>query len=216
MNGLISVKIPAEGKVIAGDLFMSPGVHAVIVFAHGSGSSRFSPRNKMVANFLNDNGFATLMIDLLTEEEERVDVLTGEFRFDIDLLTKRLISAADWLKEREQTAGLKVGFFGASTGAAAALKADARMSGGAFAIVSRGGRPDLAGEEIDKVKAPTLLIVGGNDQLVIEINKESLARLNCEKEMVVIANATHLFEEPGALEEVAGVAGGWYRRHLGA
>lgn len=185
-----------------------------MVFAHGSGSSRYSPRNRAVAGALRAGGLATLLIDLLTAEEEAVDDETAHLRFDIDLLADRLVDATDWLGEAEETHRLPVGYFGASTGGGAALVAAARRPNSVKAVVSRGGRPDLAGAALTRVRAPTLLIVGGADHVVLELNGEAFERLRCEKKLEVVSGATHLFEEPGALEEVARLAREWFLRHL--
>ena len=205
----------AAGKVILeGNLCLPESARGVVVFAHGSGSSRHSPRNRYVARVLRDAGLATLLFDLLTAEEEAEDIETGKLRFDIGLLARRLIAATDWLKESAETRQLGIGYFGASTGAAAALIAAVERPDIVAAIVSRGGRPDLAAESLPHVKAPTLLIVGGHDFPVIEINREALAKLNVEKELAVVPGATHLFEEPSALEEVARLAAKWFTSHL--
>jgi dienelactone hydrolase len=194
----------------------TPEVKGIVIFAHGSGSSRFSPRNKYVAEVLNRVGIATLLIDLLTREEERVDDITREHRFNISLLATRLVSCANWVTQNPQVNGLKIGYFGASTGAAAALVAAVGAAGHIIsAIVSRGGRPDLAGKEVlSLIEAPTLLIVGENDEEVIKLNQEALKGLTKiqkkEKKMVIIPRATHLFEEPGTLEQVAKHAAGWF------
>jgi dienelactone hydrolase len=186
----------------------------VVLFAHGSGSSRFSPRNRFVAAELQAGGMATLLMDLLTPEEEREDQITGRLRFDIGLLAERLVAATDWLAGQVDTKELPVGYFGASTGGGAALVAAAERPDAVGAVVSRGGRPDLAGDALPFVRAPTLLIVGGNDAPVIEMNRWAMARLRCEKQLRIVPGATHLFEEPGALEEVARLAREWFTRHL--
>lgn len=208
------VKIPVGRATMEGNLAMPPGAEGVVLFAHGSGSSRFSPRNRYVAKVLNEAGIATLLIDLLTKEEEEIDMRTRQFRFDIDLLSKRLIGATEWLKENPATKNLAVGYFGASTGAAAALIAAAKLPRDIRAVVSRGGRPDLALEYLPKVKAPTLLIVGGKDIVVIDLNKEAMKRLRTEKKLEIVPGASHLFEEPGKLEEVAKLATNWFSKHL--
>ncbi|HEX5083409.1 MAG TPA: alpha/beta family hydrolase [Blastocatellia bacterium] len=216
------VRIPAGGVVLDGDLAIPGGATGIVVFAHGSGSSRHSPRNRSVARVIQEAGVGSLLFDLLTREEESVDVFTRHLRFDIELLTARLIEATRWLAGQEETLNLRVGYFGSSTGAAAALMAAARlgamsgpMSGMDIgAVVSRGGRPDLAGDALQMVKAPTLLIVGGHDELVIELNQDAYARLRCEKELKIIPGATHLFEEPGALEQVADLAAAWFKKRL--
>jgi putative phosphoribosyl transferase len=185
-----------------------------VLFAHGSGSSRFSPRNQFVARVLRKGGLATLLIDLLTSEEEKIDRRTRHLRFDINLLAGRLVGATDWLSQHPDTRDLHIGHFGASTGAAAALIAATERADVVEAIVSRGGRPDLAGPVLSQVEAPTLLIVGGNDIPVIELNQQALAQLRTEKKLEIVPGATHLFEEPGALEQVAQLARQWFQRYL--
>jgi len=185
-----------------------------VLFAHGSGSSRHSPRNRYVARALNEAKLATLLIDLLTVDEEVVDMRTAQFRFDIELLAERLVDATNWVAQFPDTMHLQIGYFGASTGAAGALVAAAVRSDLVGAVVSRGGRPDLAGAALPHVRAPTLLIVGGNDGQVIELNRTALAQLRCEKRLVIVPGASHLFEEPGALDEVARLARDWFERHL--
>jgi putative phosphoribosyl transferase len=187
-----------------------------VLFAHGSGSSRHSPRNRYVARLLNEARLVTLLIDLLTVKEELIDMRTAQLRFDIELLAERLIDATDWLAQFPDTRQLRIGHFGASTGAAAALVAAAVRPDVVGAIVSRGGRPDLAGAALPHVRAPTLLIVGGNDGQVIELNRTALAQMRSEKQLVIVPGATHLFEEPGALDEVARLARDWFHRHLNA
>ncbi len=209
------VHVTAGTVSLEGSLSVPAETTGVVLFAHGSGSSRLSPRNRQVASSLNREGLATLLIDLLTVEEERVDMLTGHMRFDIELLAGRLVGATDWLKSGPETMNLEIGYFGASTGAAAALTASTLRPEAVKAVVSRGGRPDLAGSYLPRVAAPTLLIVGGNDVPVIGMNREALARLNVEKELKIVPGATHLFEEPGALEAVSRLAAWWFRRHLG-
>jgi putative phosphoribosyl transferase len=205
----------AAGKItLEGNLCIPEEARGVVAFAHGSGSSRHSPRNRYVARVLRNAGQATLLFDLLTVEEEAEDIKTAKFRFDIGLLARRLVAATDWLKENAGTRKLGIGYFGASTGAAAALIAAVERPDIVAAIVSRGGRPDLAGKALPRVKAPTLLIVGGHDFLVIEINQEALAKISAEKKLVVVPGATHLFEEAGALEEVARLAADWFTSHL--
>jgi len=213
-EGKLSVTIPSGSVAINGDLTLIDEAKGIVLFAHGSGSSRFSPRNRYVAEELNRVGLSTLLIDLLTESEETLDNKTGRLRFDIELLTERLISATDWLGRNSLTRELKLGYFGASTGAAAALAAAAKRQEIVGAIVSRGGRPDLADIWLPDVKAPTLLIVGGNDFTVIEMNREALQKLAAEKKLALVPGATHLFEEPGALDEVARMAGDWFLQHL--
>lgn len=209
-----SVKVPAGSVTLEGDLGVPVGARGVVMFAHGSGSSRQSPRNRFVAGVLRDEGLATLLIDLLTPEEEAVDLRTRHLRFDIALLAERLVGATDWLGADPETRGLKVGYFGASTGGGAALVAAAERPDVVGAVVSRGGRPDLARPALVHVKAPTLLIVGGDDEPVIALNREALAQLRCESRLEIIPGATHLFEQPGALEQVATIAGEWFRTHL--
>ena len=209
-----AVAIPLRGITLNADLVVPPLAEGAVLFAHGSGSSRFSPRNQSVAAELNDAGFATLLLDLLTPSEERWDATSGALRFDVQLLAGRLIAATDWAGAQSETADLGVGYFGASTGAAAALLAAASRQDVVRAVVSRGGRPDLAGPLLAKVRAPTLLIVGGADAAVLELNRDALQQLRCEKELAIVAQATHLFEEPGALEQVARLAEEWYRRYL--
>ena len=208
------VQISAGKVSLEGSLCIPESAQVVVTFAHGSGSSRHSPRNRYVAQVLRDVGLATLLFDLLTAEEEAEDIETAKLRFDIGLLARRLIAATDWLKENVETRELSVGYFGASTGAAAALIAAAERADIVAAVVSRGGRPDLAGQVLPRVKAPTLLIVGGHDFTVIEMNREALAKINVEKKLAIVPGATHLFEEPGALEEVARLAANWFSSHL--
>lgn len=208
------VQIAAGKAVLEGDLCIPREAQGVVAFAHGSGSSRHSPRNRYVAQVLRDIRLATLLFDLLTPEEEAQDIETAQLRFDIGLLARRLVSATDWLQSSGQTRPLKLGYFGASTGAAAALVAAAERADIVGAVVSRGGRPDLAASFLDRVKAPTLLIVGGNDFPVIEMNRTALAKLKVEKKLAIVPGATHLFEETGTLEQVAQLAGDWFVRHL--
>ncbi len=209
------VSVHVENATLHGILTLPKGANGLVLFAHGSGSSRLSPRNRYVAQQLNSQQIATLLFDLLTSEEESVDQLTGELRFDIPFLAKRLIGATKWALSNPETKELQVGYFGASTGAAAALVAAAELPEAVSAVVSRGGRPDLAKESLAAVRAPTLLIVGGEDDVVIGMNQEALAKLQCrEKELVIIPGATHLFEEPGTLEEVARVATHWFTGHF--
>ncbi len=204
------VRIPADGVTLEGALEIPDLAAGLVLFAHGSGSSRFSPRNNFVAQELRRAGLATLLIDLLTRDEDR-DYQT---RFDIPLLTQRVIAVAQWLARQADTRTLALGLFGASTGAAAALQAAAALPEAVKAVVSRGGRPDLAGgQALARVCAPTLLIVGGRDDVVIELNRQAHALLKCEKELVIVPGATHLFEEPGTLEQVATLAAGWFGRH---
>jgi len=209
------VQIPAREAVTQGSLVVPPNARGLVLFAHGSGSGRFSPRNRFVAQAFNKAGLATLLIDLLTPEEEEVDEVTREFRFNITLLARRLVAATRWLKENKATSKLTIGYFGASTGAAAALLAAAELGESIRAIVSRGGRPDLAREVLGHVRAPTLLIVGELDLSVIELNKHAYELLAAKKKALgIVPGASHLFEEPGALEEVARLATDWFKRHL--
>lgn len=207
-------QIPIGTIVLQGDLNLPAHPRGVVLFAHGSGSSRFSPRNRFVAQELNRRGFATLLIDLLTRAEEAVDQRTRHLRFDIALLAERLQAATEWLKQNPDTYALAIGYFGASTGAAAALAAAADYGDAIGAVVSRGGRPDMAGAALARVLAPTLLIVGERDPLVIKLNEEALAQLTAIKQLLIVPQATHLFEEPGTLEEVARLAGDWFYRYL--
>jgi dienelactone hydrolase len=197
-----------------GDLTVPLNAHGVVLFAHGSGSSRLSPRNRFVAGLLQQRNLATLLLDLLTTDEEQVDLRTGHLRFDVNLLANRLVQATHWIADLSKIGHLPMGYFGASTGAAAALIAAAQVPGPIRGIVSRGGRPDLAGTFLPKVKAPTLLIAGGADYSVIDLNKKALNELHCEKRLEIIPGATHLFEEPGTLERVAGLASDWFENHL--
>jgi dienelactone hydrolase len=208
------IEVRIQMARLAGTVTLPEGPRGVIAFAHGSGSSRFSPRNRAVAAALNRAGFATLLMDLLTAEEERVDAYTAHLRFDVDLLARRLGAATDWLAREEATRSLPVGYFGASTGAAAALLAAAERPE-VTAVVSRGGRPDLAGPSLALVRAPTLLIVGGADVPVIALNRQARARMrpDVEARLEIVPRATHLFEEPGALEMVASLAIDWFRRY---
>ena len=199
---------------LMGDLTVPPGAGAVVLFAHGSGSSRHSSRNKLVAKELNQSGLATLLFDLLTEEEEYQERHTRHLRFDIDMLADRLATATDWIGQHARVGALPVGYFGASTGGGAALVAAAARPERVHAVVSRGGRPDLAGDALPNVRAPTLLIVGGADEAVIELNEQALAQLRCEKRLEIVPRATHLFEEPGTLEQVALLAREWFDRHF--
>lgn len=208
------VCVPADGVMLSGDLGMPAAARGIVLFAHGSGSSRFSQRNRHVAASLRARRFATLLVDLLTVEEEAVDLRTAEIRFDIDLLARRVVGVVDWLGRASSTAGLGIGLFGASTGAAGALVAAAERPDVVQAVVSRGGRPDLAGGALPRVVAPTLLIVGGADTLVIDLNQQAFEDLRCEREIVIVPRATHLFEEPGALDQVADLAGHWFEAHI--
>ena len=208
------VHIPIGRLILEGELIIPLQAKGIVVFAHGSGSSRFSPRNQFVANFLREHHLATLLIDLLSAEEEQLDLETRELRFDIHLLGQRLLGITQWLVHEPQTKQLQIGLFGSSTGAAAALIAAAKMGDVISAVVSRGGRSDLVEDHLEQVVSPTLLVVGGDDTVVIELNEQALQALKCEKEMFVMPGATHLFEEPGALEEVSGLARDWFEKHL--
>lgn len=209
------VVVNVEGVTLEGTLVVPVDAQGVVLFAHGSGSSRHSPRNRYVAQVLQSQGIGTLLFDLLTRPEELADQRSGELRFDIPFLARRLVGATRWIANKAGTRDLKVGYFGASTGAAAALVAAAELSTVISAIVSRGGRPDLAGRALTVVRAPTLLIVGGNDTPVITMNREALAQLQCaDKKLVIIPGATHLFEEPGTLEAAAKVAAEWFSGHF--
>jgi len=208
------VQLRASGVVIQGTFAVPPEPVGVVLFAHGSGSGRFSTRNRFVADVLRQGALATLLVDLLTSEEDAVDQLTREFRFDIPRLADRLIGAIDWLGEQPEAATLPVGLFGASTGGGAALIASARRPDRVLAVVSRGGRPDLAGDALPAVRAPTLLIVGGDDRSVIELNRQAMAFMKARVELEIVPGATHLFEEPGTLEEVARLARDWFLNHL--
>src|SRR5690349_3222457 len=208
-----SVQIPTSGAI--GDLTVPGNARGIIIFAHGTGSSRLSPRNRYVASVLQRVKLATLLLDLLTPEEEQVDVRTRQLRFNIDLLANRLVEATEWLRHDETGVGrLQLGYFGASTGAAAALIAAAQLTDSISAVVSRGGRPDLAGSALSKVTAPTLLIVGGDDYAVIDLNEKALKELRCENRLEIVPGATHLFEQPGTLEQVAELASNWFENHL--
>ncbi len=208
------VTIPSDGVTIDGNLNIPPSAKGIVIFAHGSGSSRFSPRNTKVAREINKSGIATLLIDLLTQQEETEDIYSGEFRFNIDLLAQRLLNATKWIKTDPTTKNLVVGYFGASTGAAAALVAAAKLPDWVKAVVSRGGRPDLAGIHLSGVKAPTLLIVGGNDLEVLELNMEAKGLMKTKTEIAIVPGATHLFEEPGKLDQVAKLSIEWFSNYL--
>ncbi len=208
------IKVASGSVVLEGNLGIPDGARGIVLFAHGSGSGRHSPRNRYVARMLRQANLATLLIDLLTAEEEAIDLQTRHLRFDIGLLAGRLVGATDWLTQNPDTRNLRVGCFGASTGAGAALVAAAERPELVGALVSRGGRPDLAGQALPRVAAPTLLIVGGNDLPVIRLNREALEQLRTEKELKIVPGATHLFEEPGMLEEVARLAAGWFVGYL--
>lgn len=209
-----AVRVPIGRLLLQGDLGFPPGPQGLVLFAHGSGSSRHSLRNQYVARRLEQKGLATLLIDLLTEEEEAIDRHTAHLRFDIEMLAERLVAIVDWLGRRQETARLPIGLFGASTGGGAALVAAAARQQQIAAVVSRGGRPDLAGPALSHVTAPTLLIVGGSDTRVITMNRDAMSRMRCEVSIETVPGATHLFEEPGALERVAELAADWFGRHL--
>jgi len=208
------VVIPVGRATIEGNLVIPIGARGVVLFAHGSGSGRFSPRNQYVAKVLNEAGIGTLLIDLLTKEEEEIDTATGEFRFDIGLLSQRLEVATEWLKQNPATKSLAIGYYGASTGAAAALIAATKFPKDVKTVVSRGGRPDLAMQHLQKVKVPTLFIVGGKDTVVLDLNKKAMEQVPAEKKLEIVPGATHLFEEPGKLEEVAKLSADWFLAHL--
>jgi len=210
------VQIQAGRAVLSGNLHLPKGAAALVLFAHGSGSSRHSPRNQFVARTLNDAGLATLLFDLLTQEEEAIDMQTRDLRFNIHLLAERLVHATKWAKQQPQTCDLRIGYFGSSTGGAAALVAAVDVPQDVGAVVSRGGRPDLADEALPEVQAPTLLIVGGNDDIVIELNEQARDKMHCEVKLEIIPGATHLFEEPGMLEKVAHLASNWFVKHIGS
>ncbi len=208
------VQIAAGPATLQGDWCLPGGASGLVLFVHGSGSSRLSPRNRQVARTLNESGIGTVLFDLLTPDEEARDAETGELRFDIGFLACRLTAAIRWVTQQPEGRRLRIGLFGSSTGGAAALVAAAELSSTVNAVVSRGGRPDLAGEALPQIEAPTLLIVGEYDDEVLRLNKQAFARLRCPKELAVIPQATHLFEEPGTLEEVARLATDWFHRHL--
>jgi putative phosphoribosyl transferase len=209
-----SIRVPAGGAFLDGDLILPQDASGLVVFAHGSGSGRHSPRNRAVAAALRESGLGTLLLDLLTPEEEIVDEETAELRFDIPFLAERLAGVTETLARDPRAKGLPIGYFGASTGGGAALLAAAARPDLVRAVVSRGGRPDLAGEALSRVRAPTLLIVGGADRPVLELNRAALDRIGAQKSLKVVPGATHLFPEPGALEEVARLAADWFRTHL--
>lgn len=211
---VIQAHINLKEGTIEGELHIPPDALGVVLFAHGSGSSRFSPRNQAVAKELRKNKLATLLIDLLTAEEDLIDQQTRALRFDIKLLSERLLKVTEWISKESSTHDMKIGYFGSSTGAAAALIAAAHLGKKVSAVVSRGGRPDLAEPVLSKVVAPTLLIVGGYDDVVIELNEEAFLQLTCTKELVIVPKATHLFEEPGALEQVSALAARWFVRYF--
>jgi putative phosphoribosyl transferase len=208
------VRISLGRITLEGDLVIPSEARGIVIFAHGSGSSRFSTRNQFVAKHLQSEGLATLLCDLLTRKEEEIDTYTGSLRFDIGLLAGRLSDITQWVVSQQPLQHLAIGYFGASTGAAAALIAETRNQGAVFAVVSRGGRPDLAYRALGLVRAPTLFIVGGNDRQVITLNKQAMELLNATKEMVIVPGATHLFEEPGALEAAARLSSKWFQKYL--
>jgi putative phosphoribosyl transferase len=208
------VEVPAGATTLKADLRVPPSAQGLVIFAHGSGSSRFSRRNRQVAEFLGERGFATLLLDLLTAREEAIDEQTSEYRFDIERLGPRVSAAADWARTRPDIGMLPIGCFGASTGAAAALIAAAERPATIAAVVSRGGRPDLAGEALARVEAPTLLIVGGYDEPVIDLNREAMRQMHAHVQLEIVPGATHLFEEPGTLDQVADLAVTWFERYL--
>jgi dienelactone hydrolase len=210
----VEVSVPAGDVLLKGDLSIPSAPQGVVLFAHGSGSSRHSARNRYVAEVLNQHALGTLLVDLLTADEEREDELTGRLRFNIGLLTERLVTITDWLTSPVQGRGYGIGLFGASTGAAAALMTAAQRPDVVKAVVSRGGRPDLAGSTASLVRAPTLLIVGGNDTAVLEMNRDAMALMQCKNELKIVPGATHLFEERGALAQVASLAADWFTTHL--
>ena len=211
-----AVRVRVDDALLDGDLGLPPRAAGLVIFAHGSGSSRHSPRNRRVARYLNERGLGTLLLDLLTPDEERTDLVTGGLRFDIPLLARRVAGAAGWALREATTRDLSIGLFGASTGAAAALVTASELGSRVAAVVSRGGRPDLAGDALPRVTAATLLIVGDHDFEVLELNRRAFAQLRCKAELATVAGATHLFEEPGALDEVARLAADWFGRHLPA
>ena len=211
---MTEVQILAGRAVLSGNLTIPENAMALVLFAHGSGSSRLSPRNQFVARTLNCAGLGTLLFDLLTPEEEALDIYTREHRFNIGLLAERLVHVTKWAGQQEETRDLRIGYFGSSTGGAAALVAAAELPQDVGSVVSRGGRPDLAGDALPKVQAPTLLIVGGDDDVVIELNEMARDQIRCEVKLEIIPGATHLFEEPGALEQVAKLASDWFLLHL--
>jgi putative phosphoribosyl transferase len=212
---MTEVQIPAGRAVLSGNLTIPENAMALVLFAHGSGSSRHSPRNQIVARILNRASLGTLLFDLLTPEEEALDINTREHRFNIGLLAERLVNATNWATQQKKTRDTRIGYFGSSTGGAAALVGAAELLQDVGAVVSRGGRPDLAGNALPKVQAPTLLIVGGNDDIAIELNEMARDQMRCEVKLEIIPGATHLFEEPGALEKVAKLASDWFVDHIG-
>jgi putative phosphoribosyl transferase len=210
----LDIQIRSGAVMLPGELIVPGDARGVVLFAHGSGSSRHSPRNQFVAQAIRDAGVGTLLFDLLTKDEENIDRYTGHLRFDISLLAERLVDATTWIESEGQFKNLRVGYFGSSTGGGAALVAAAQKGNSIGAIVSRGGRPDLAGKALRGVKSPTLLVVGGLDYPVIDMNRRAFEQLNCEKELKIVPGASHLFEEPGTLEEVARLAAEWFQKYL--
>ena len=210
----LPVMVPVDSIRLEGSLGVPTAAKGIVLFAHGSGSSRRSPRNRYVADMLNEGGLATLLIDLLTEDEQQVDQQTTQLRFDIPFLSKRLVAITDWVEQYREVAGIPIGHFGASTGAAAALMAASELPRVVKAVVSRGGRPDLAGSALPRVQAPTLLIVGGADPVVLDLNRKAMARMRCETNLTIVPGASHLFEEPGALTAVAALALEWFLAKL--
>jgi putative phosphoribosyl transferase len=215
-HGARKVLIQAGGVALEGEWMVPDGAAGIVFFAHGSGSSRHSPRNQSVARHLQSAGIGTLLFDLLTTDEEFADGRTGEFRFDIGLLARRLVAVTRWVARQKGSDRHAVGYFGSSTGGAAALVAAAELGSAVGAVVSRGGRPDLAGNALERVISPTLLIVGERDESVLRLNEEACDRLACVKDLAIVPRATHLFEEPGALEKVSQLAGAWFQKHLRA
>src|SRR5436309_14315859 len=213
---MTELQISAGRAVLSGNLTIPENAMRLVLFAHGSGSSRHSPRNQFVARVLNRAGLGTLLLDLLTPEEEALDIYTREHRFNIGLLAERLVHATNWAKQQDRTRDLRIGYFGSSTGGAAALAAAAQLPNETAAVVSRGGRPDLAGPALSKVHAPTLLIVGGNDEVVIDLNEQALAQMKPgeDKKVMIVPGASHLVEEPGTLEYAAQLARDWFQTHL--
>jgi dienelactone hydrolase len=208
------VMISMNSIALPGELNVPAGSEGLVIFAHGSGSSRHSPRNQYVAQVIHEAGIGTLLFDLLTHEEEKIDLRTRHLRFDIGLLARRLVDVTEWVEKQKETSHLRIGYFGASTGGGAALVAAAKLGDRIGAVVSRGGRPDMAGEALPQVVSPTLLIVGGFDDVVIRLNEEAFSKLQCVKELKIVPNATHLFEEPGKLEEAARMAADWFQKYL--
>lgn len=213
-NKELQVKIPVGSVLLEGSIYIPEKAIGIVIFAHGSGSGRHSPRNRFVAETLNNHGIATLLVDLLTADEEGIDLKTAEYRFNISLLARRLSGISNWVMEQPLTHSLRIAYFGASTGGGAALIAAAQLGEAIAAVVSRGGRPDLAGNSLQKVRAPTLLLVGEKDQIVIELNKKALSQMNTDSRLEIIPKASHLFEEAGALEAVAERAAEWFTNHF--